>query len=197
MSNNEIYKRKNEIRKKFIKLRDELDRNNAKKFSNLISNKIINSLYFQNAKNILVYIPSRSEVDIRKVIEKAWYLNKNVLVPKTDSTTKQMCFYRIGSWEELEIGNFGILEPVIHKKKPFPITDIEVVLIPGVVFDYNGYRIGYGGGYYDRFLVKCNTSLYKIGVAFNFQVVKDLPILDHDYALDKIVTDEQTLFIQI
>lgn len=196
MLNNELNKSKNELRGKFLKMRNELDSKNVKQLSEVISNKIINSLYFRQAENISVYIPSNNEVDIRIVIEKAWELNKNVLAPKTDPILKQINFYKINSWEELKMGNFRISEPIVGKKKPFPIGNIEVILIPGILFDYNGYRIGYGGGYYDRFLTLCNTSLYKVGIAYNFQVIKRLPILDHDYAVDKIVTEKKSVFVE-
>jgi len=97
--------------------------------------------------------------------------------------------------EELEIGTYQLLEPIVDKKMPFPISNIEVVLIPGVAFDRNGYRLGYGGGYYDRFFANCLTPMYKIGIAYDIQIIDHLPVLKHDYPVDEIITEEQKIII--
>lgn len=193
---NELNKSKRELREKFLKVRSELDVKSVEQFSENISNKIINSLFFQNADKIAIYIPSKNEVNIRKVIERAWSLGKTILVPKIEHNTNKMRFYKIASWEELRLGKFQILEPIVGEEKPFPIGDIEVMLIPGIVFDYNGNRIGYGKGYFDRYLYLSSPYIYKVGVCYNFQVVDELPILDHDYAMDKIITEKQSIFIK-
>ncbi|MGD9678223.1 MAG: 5-formyltetrahydrofolate cyclo-ligase [Vulcanibacillus sp.] len=188
-------KKKVELRKKLINERNNLNTNKIELLSKIISDKIMDSNYFKKASNVLVYIPFRNEVDIRDVIEKAWQLNKQVIVPKTNLIEKKMYPYLINSWEELELGNYQLLEPIVDKKMPFPISNIEVVLIPGVVFDRNGYRLGYGGGFYDRFFADCLTPIYKIGIAYDFQIIDHLPVLKHDYPVDEIITEEQKIII--
>ena len=196
MESENYNKKKIELRKELIKKRNDLNSNKMKQFSSIISDKIINNCYFQKASNILAYIPCRNEVDIRDVIEKAWQLNKRIIIPKTDLIEKQIYPYLINSWQELELGNYQLLEPTIDKKKPFPITDIEVVLIPGVAFDKNGYRLGYGGGFYDRFFSNYQTNFYKIGIAYDFQIFNQLPVLKHDFPVDEIITEKQKLIIK-
>lgn len=187
--------KKAELRKELIKKRNNLSVNEINQFSELISDKIIGNLYFQKANNILAYISFRNEVDVSKIIEKAWNLNKQVLIPKTNLTKKNIQPYEINSWGELQIGNYQLLEPIIDNKETFPIADVEVVLVPGVAFDKNGYRLGYGGGFYDRFFATCQTTLYKIGVAYDFQVIDELPVLDHDCIVNEIITEKQIIII--
>lgn len=194
MDNNLCDNNKKELRKEYKMLRNQMDLTNVEKKSKLIVEKVIDSDFFVKAKNIMVYVPYKNEVDIRKVFEIAWERRKQILVPKTDSLTKKMEPYVIKSWDELIIGNYNIYEPNNNKKKPFLIDKIDVILVPGIIFARDGYRIGYGGGYYDRFFERFKDLPLIVGIAYDFQILDFLPNDNYDYPVSEIITDEQVIF---
>jgi len=129
----------------------------------------------------LFYYPHKNEVDLRPLIEKLLKQGKTVLLPKT--TDKDILPIQINSLASLKEGKFSIPEP---EGTPFPKEKIDVVFVPGVAFDKKGNRIGYGKGFYDRFLKDFDPI--KVGVAFDFQVIDELPAEDHDEKVDFIIT---------
>lgn len=188
---------KKQLREKFLQMRNNISINQIKEASKIICSKIINHHQFKDAQNILVYIPFRKEVEIKELIEEAWRLGKGVLVPKTEKQHRQMSIYEITSWQDLELGNYGIYEPKVNDKMPFIIDNINLVIVPGVAFDAKGFRLGYGGGYYDRFFDRFKKQPFKIGVAFEMQMVEQLPVDEHDYPVDQIITEERNTTEQI
>ena len=176
--------KKSEIRKKIFKLR-------KKNFSQSLIpnlNKIFQFLKKKDIKNKIIggYYPYNYEFDILgilKVLEKKKYL---VSLPKIDKNNK-MNFFQWSFSDPLSINNYGIPEP-INKKKIYP----EVLLIPLVAFDNNLNRLGYGGGYYDRYISKIEKvrKIIKIGVGFSFQKIKKLPTNKYDKKLDFVITEK-------
>lgn len=136
-----------------------------------------------------MYMPFRQEVDLRALIVEAWDRGKTVFLPKTDPVTKKMAVYEVSSFDELQPGAYGIREPTADERRKGQKEELDLVLLPGVVFDRHGYRIGYGGGYYDRFLPTLNPQTLLIGVAFSWQVVDCIPHEAHDQSLDGLVTE--------
>lgn len=176
---------KSEIRKKVIRLR-------KKKYSKSLS--INQYIFFNLLKNkgikkkiIGGYYPYNYELDIidlLKVLEKKKYL---VSLPRIDKNNK-MNFFQWSFNDPLSVNKHGIPEP-ISKKKVYP----DILLIPLVAFDNNFNRIGYGGGYYDRYISKIEqvNKVIKIGVGFSFQKIKKLPINKHDKKLDFVITEKK------
>lgn len=138
-----------------------------------------------------MYMPFRQEVDIRALIEEAWDRGKAVYLPKADPEDKKMAVYEVSAFDELEPGAYGIQEPVADDRRRGWREELDLILLPGVVFDRHGYRIGYGGGYYDRFLPTLLPRTLLIGVAFSWQVVDCVPYDAHDQPLDGLVTEEE------
>ncbi len=173
-----------DIRKKILHLR-------KKKYSRY--NSIQSNVVFKLFKNIDIkskiigaYYPFNYEIDILnilKILEKKNYL---ISLPKIRKNN-MMDFFHWSSKDPLIINKYGIPE-TISKKKVYP----EILLIPLVAFDNQLYRLGYGGGYYDRYISKFQDSkkLIKIGVGFSFQRVKNLPINKYDKKLDFLITEE-------
>lgn len=192
---NNIKTIKKELREKYLNLRVDLDKSKALDYSKNISNKIANLPIYRNANVIMVYIPFNNEVDIRTLIEDALKQKKTVLVPKTVKETKQLLAYQINSWGDLELGNFKVYEPKTKGKSPFPAEDIELILIPGLAFDVEGYRLGYGAGYYDRFFARFFKLPARIGIAFDFQIVNSLPADNHDIPVSLIITENRKISI--
>lgn len=115
-------------------------------------------------------------------------------LPKSDPSTKTITVYEVQAFSELRPGAYGILEPDVDGAREGKIDELDVVFVPGVVFDRDGYRIGYGGGYYDRFLPKLMPQTLCVGVAFSLQVVESVPRDAFDRRLHGLVTETETLW---
>ena len=145
---------------------------------------------YRDAPLVLTYVSYDSEVDTRQIMAAAWAAGKSVAVPKCVPADKTLRFYRIDSFDDLEPGFKDILEPVDDPEWLLYAKDMvgSVCLVPALVYDADGHRIGYGGGYYDRFL-----SFYpgdKLGLARTTQLSSNpLPHEDHDVPVDVIVTE--------
>jgi len=117
------------------------------------------------------------------MMDEAINKGKTVLVPHTEEEIKLVKFT---SWNDLKPGKFGILEPrtkIKRQKSP------DVVIVPGVAFDLQGYRIGYGKGYYDRLLKKLKAK--RIGICFDIQIIEKIPKHGHDERLDSVITEKR------
>lgn len=183
---------KKEIRRKMIEMRDTLPKDIIEEKSRVIQEKLYELNYYKKAKNIMFYVDTRNEVRTLDAIKKSIYLGKKVFVPKVINKC-DMLAVRIKNLDELKQGHFGILEPVsgeiINPK------ELEAVVIPGVAFDKRGCRLGYGGGYYDRFLQNLKADAIKIALAFEFQILDELPKEEYDILMDIIITEKRIYFI--
>lgn len=162
-------------------------------YSNLILNSILNSVYYKNAKNIMTFVSFSDEVDTHELIKIGIRDNKNILVPITIKETKELKLSLVTDFNELELGYYNILTP---KEKFIRYTDpklVDLIIVPGVVFDREGYRIGYGGGYYDRFLSKIEKSIPRIAIAFDLQIIDKVPREYYDIPVDYIITEKEII----
>lgn len=179
-----------EKRKEMMAIRNKVISNKEK--DEIIFQKIINLEEYRDCQSIFIYVSYLSEVNTIKIINKALDDKKYVLVPKTNKETKEMDAILIRSIDELEIGNYGILEPVDGFRANF--EDIELVIIPGVAFDDKGNRLGYGGGYYDRFLSKINSNTQKIAISYEEQITNlEEFVEEHDAKYDVLVTNNRII----
>lgn len=142
---------------------------------------------WNKAKTIAVTISRGREVDTKNIIEEAWKERKNVVVPKCDPKSNTMTFRRIESFFQLETVFFGLREPIVSKTIPVKPKEIDLMIVPGLCFDQEGYRIGFGGGYYDRYLEKYHGDT--LSLAFSCQLFKRLPRELHDVPVDGIITE--------
>jgi 5-formyltetrahydrofolate cyclo-ligase len=174
---------KSEIRKKILKIRKQ------KSFKNLNINceNILKILKKNKIKDKLVggYHPYNHEVDAMKILQKLERKGYQISLPKIKKNF-QMNFFNWSKNEPLKINKYGIPEP-ISANVVYP----DILLIPLSAFDNRLYRIGYGGGYYDRYIkkIKKRKKIITIGLAYSFQRVKKIPINKHDVKLDYVVTD--------
>lgn len=189
-----IHKKKKELRKKVQELRDAMDLEQRKALSARVADNLWSVPEFASAETILFFISFRSEVDTVPMIRRALGEGRVVCVPCTNASNKEMAACRIMDLEaDLETGNYDILEPRKECLRPVPAEDIDVVLMPGVAFDLTGGRLGYGGGYYDRFLEKCDPRCALIAVAFEIQIIDRVPCADHDAHIHKVVTEARVI----
>ncbi|MBV4440972.1 5-formyltetrahydrofolate cyclo-ligase [Clostridium tyrobutyricum] len=179
---------KKDIRKDILSIRDSLSDSQREALNNKIFDKVINSSEYKCAKCIFVFVSYRSEVNTHGIIKHALSSGKIVCVPKIISKDEGMKAVRIEKFSELVPGAFNILEPISTYKK-IDETFIDLTYVPGVAFDRHGGRVGYGGGYYDRFLKKLKKDSEKIAICYNFQLLDEVPRENHDVSIYKIITD--------
>ena len=177
---------KNELRKEFLIKRNELTSNYREFASHNIIKNIEDNELFKSAKSIFIYVSFGSEVETYTLIKK--YINtKTIYVPKI--VDNDMKLVQINDFDNLIRSNFGILEP---KENIFHDGSVDLVITPSVVFSKDGFRIGYGKGYYDKFFAK-KLHKYSIGVSFDKLLQNKVPTDAHDIAVDYIITEKETI----
>ena len=181
------------IRKQALQVRDSLTKEERIQKSNLIVQKVMEHRLYRQAEKLLVYVNYKSEVDTLVLIQEAVKEDQMVYCPKVHG--KEMEFYRIISLEELVDGYKGIREPVGESERMFTETGSSqeagtdcLMLMPGSAFDAQRNRIGYGGGYYDKYLEK-HPWLHTIAVCFECQIQKNIPADTYDWKPDVVVTE--------
>lgn len=179
---------KSELRIRIREERKELTKEEKKEFDYAIFYKLINSKEYVNAQHIFIYVSLKDEVDTYKIIEDSILRKKHIYVPKVISEEKIMKAVQINSISELELGYYGVYEPV-NLEKAIGEKYIDLVIVPGMAFDYEGGRLGYGGGFYDKFLSRLNPKVPKIALAYEFQLISKVPTEKHDVKVDRIITN--------
>ena len=150
---------------------------------------ITSSPEFEAARVIMLYLSTAMEVDTASLALRAWQAGKTVVVPKVAWNQRRMLPIEISTLSSgLTTTGPGVREPIAGK--PCPVEFIDLVIVPGLGFSENGYRIGRGMGFYDRFLAQTDFLGLSCGLAFHQQLVPDLPILDHDVPLSMLATDK-------
>lgn len=179
---------KKKLRLEVIKRRDELEKEYKVKADKIILEKIRESNLYKKSKNIFIYVGFGSEINTLDYIKIFIGDGKKICVPRTDLKNKVMCAVNIESIDELKISSYGIMEPS-EDKEEMRKDDIDLVILPGVAFDNNGGRIGYGGGYYDRFL-KDIIDTPKVALAYQIQIVDKIELEKHDIKYDFLITEK-------
>lgn len=151
---------------------------------------LFSSTIWQYANTIGITYAQKHEWNTIPIMQRAWEDGKIVGIPKIEPKTKQMSFHVINDISEVEEGAYNIFEPV-KNAAVLEKNSIDVLFVPGVVFDQAGYRIGYGGGYYDRFLMDYHGVT--ISLLAKFQLVAHIPKENHDIPVQYYVTDERLL----
>jgi 5-formyltetrahydrofolate cyclo-ligase len=189
-----VQQRKREIRKKVQEERDRLSHQERTGHSEVVLDRLFSLEEFRTADTIFFFISFRSEVDTVPMIKQALDAGKRVCLPYTYTESKQMVASHIVDFEkELEPGNYDIMEPRPECVRPVPPEEIDIVIMPGVAFDVDGRRLGYGGGYYDRFLDRCRPDSLRVAPCFDLQVIDEVPCADHDHQIHMIVTEKRVI----
>lgn len=144
---------------------------------------------FKKSHVISSFVSFRDEVEMDIINQKILKNKMTLVLPYIDMETKTMTFHIVNALEELKINNFGILEPNPKLHPQIDIDQIDLVLTPGVAFDLHGYRVGYGGGFYDRFFSEIKKAIPKVGIAFELQVVNTLEPEIHDLPVTHLITE--------
>ena len=180
---------KRKIRDRIKKLRSDLTKEQVAEESKLIYNQIIDNKIFERAEVVMSYMSFQNEIDTEKINDYIISCGKKLLLPKM---VDREIIKPIEYTGKFKIDNsFGIKEPVGETYN----GDIDLIIVPGVVFDREGNRIGYGRGYYDRFL-KLYPRTRKISLAYEFQILDRLEVEEHDEKIDEIVTKNNIIRIK-
>lgn len=170
---------KKELRLKLIHKRKSISSHEVIEKSSNICEQIINHKKYIQAEVIYLYAAVNNEVSLDLLAKTAIAHNKTIAYPKVNGD--YMSFYSVTSPDELVNGYRNILEPGIT----YPAPEPDLIIVPGVAFDTNGYRLGYGGGFYDRFLSR--TKGFSIGVSYDFQLLEEIPYDQYDIPLNTII----------
>lgn len=187
-----IYLIKKSIRNHILDKRSNLGENNHISFSKDIINKLYESDLYRDSKIIMTFISFGDEVDTHEFIKKSLKDGKRIVVPITFPKTKEIRPSELFDFNELKIGFYNILTPKDEFIRFIDPKEIDLIVVPGVGFDRNGFRVGYGGGYYDRFLSKYPDAV-KLGIAFDLQLIDEVPKEDFDIPVDLILTENEII----
>lgn len=196
---------KREIRGRYLKLRDQIPEDVRREKSKRITEKLMAHPWYHEAEELLCFVGFRSEVDTFQLMRESLRSGKNVYCPRVGIDGKSMEFYRIDSIGELQSGYQGILEPPADETRRFEAgqsvgkqseTGVcekpkcsALMILPGAAFDPQCHRIGYGGGFYDRYLERFVTPVHTVAVAFDEQIAPEIPSELHDICPELVITD--------
>ncbi len=172
-----------------LKRRKELLPEQAACMSRLAQQRLVATKLFAVARSLALYSPIYNEVDTSDIFLMARRREKQVYYPRVAG--EHLHFVPISSAGQLVPGAFGVLEPAADLKTSQQVPDL--ILIPGVAFDRCGHRLGYGRGFYDRYLACCSDNAVRVGFSYSFQLRNALPADAHDQSLDVLVTDAETI----
>ena len=186
----EIRKKKNDIREKYKALRQAILPDVKVKMDEKICNTFLSLATYRYASVLLMYAPKSDEVNIFPIAERALADGKQIAFPRCKPETHDMDYHYITSLDQLKKGSYGLLEPTPE----LPIYDFReskapaACIVPALVYDKHGYRLGYGKGYYDRYLG--NYSGSKVGMIYSDYIIDSLPRGRFDLNVDFIVTEK-------
>jgi 5-formyltetrahydrofolate cyclo-ligase len=186
---------KKQYRQKMLALRSGLYQSEVSLKSRKVMEGFLGLEGLEERKDYLAYLPVRNEVDTRPLLSRLIDMDKNVYVPKCDKACEgKMDFFRLTLFSDLKPGYHGIDEPCPDSAALFVNNGRAVCILPGLAFDRSGYRLGYGRGFFDRYLKSLpGPGPVLVGFAYDFQIVDSLPRDDWDVPVDMVITDQEVI----
>jgi 5-formyltetrahydrofolate cyclo-ligase len=179
---------KHQIRQKILNKRTKLNPDQVNSLSSIILENFYSLNLLDRARDVFLYLPIKNEVNTWPLLKKLWRLKISAFLPRCEKNNRKMDFYYVSSPDDLNKGAFNIPEPFTEIR--YNGNGPDLIILPGVAFDLKGYRLGYGQGYFDRFLPALDLTKIKIiALAYDFQIVPELPIDPWDKPVDIIVTE--------
>lgn len=183
---------KKALRRQMLQKRERLTQEYCLEAAQKLCQHLIQLPIYQQAETVMFYMSIRNEVDLHAAIDHAWQEGKRVFLPRVKNDWIEAV--QIDHWQQLQRGVYQIREP--DQKLPASQLDqIDLVLVPGVAFDLAGYRLGYGGGYYDRLFTRL-PDLVRMGIAYPTQIVSTVYPEQHDRSLSYLLTSEHLYTIK-
>ena len=185
---------KKDFRKKVIEYRNNKDTDFISTNSQKITEKLLSMNCIKDANTIMLYLDFNNEVKTDQLITKLISLRKTVAAPVTIKDERKLIPFKITNLKDgINIGAYGIREPKKDPSNELNVEAIDILIVPAVAYDKDCYRLGYGGGFYDRFLENLRKDAVTIGIAFDLQIFDEVPKEAHDAQLDYIVTESRIL----
>lgn len=179
------------LRQSISEIRRNMDKEEKQNKDIQLRESIFNTEEYKNSKVVFVYVSMEDEINTIEIIKRLFEDKKVVAVPKIFKNPKRMEALRIDSFDDLnQKGAFGILEPSFEAQNISDLVDLTIV--PGLAFEPSGKRVGYGGGYYDKFFNSYPKSK-KVALCYDYQIVEDTYPQDYDQAVDKIISENRII----
>ena len=191
----EIQKTKDEIRDEITTILKSLSDKDIAEITKGIENRLFEFANFLEARIALLYINNANEVNTHSILKRCFDYNKILVLPLINSNIQEFRLLKIDNLDfDLKPGPNGVLEPDIERCKTVPIECIDIAIIPGVAFDEKGGRIGSGDGYYNRLIPKLPITTRKVSLAFDSQILPQVPTESHDKYVDIIITEKRIIY---
>lgn len=184
---------KSAIRKEMISKRRAMTQDEMMEKSSVIQTRVLGLSAYKESEVIGLYASFNNEVSTSVFFDRAVKDGKKVLFPRIKAEEKELEFVAVRRLEELELGAYGILSPPHGEGHADSIRDRWFLVIPGVAYDLKGGRLGYGGGFYDRYLHKLERKPFIAALAYEFQILDDIPMRPHDVRVDAIITEQRVI----
>jgi len=185
---------KGELRKNILRLRMALSKEELFVKSSAVAERLFALSQFKQAGVIMFYLDFRNEVQTGDMIKEVLRVGKRVVIPITDAKNVRLIPSEILDFPgDVVPGTWGILEPKPECVRPVDAKDIDLVVVPGVAFDVKGNRLGYGGGFYDRFNPTTRPDSTLVALAFELQVLPDVYPEAHDYKVHYVITEDRVI----
>lgn len=182
---------KDSLRQRILTARSQFDAHTIHHRSGVIQRALLQSSAFENADKIAAYSPIRNEVETQAIAEGAWKMGQQIFFPRWNPETRSISLAQAEADTPLIKMPWGTMEPEVEADELFPANEMDLIIVPGVVFDEQGFRIGYGYGGYDRFLKHFEGA--RVGLAFEMQVVDSLPRDTHDIACTQVISETRII----
>ncbi|MBO0888401.1 5-formyltetrahydrofolate cyclo-ligase [Candidatus Bathyarchaeota archaeon] len=194
MGEAQIAVEKENLRRYILRLRDRQTSLEVEQKSEDITDQVLHLHEFVRARGIACYVSKNTEVDTRVLIRTALTQEKRVLIPVVKKGDVELFFSEIHDLgKELAPGTFGILEPKPEFVRPVNLDAIDLIFVPGIVWDRDGYRLGWGRGYFDRAIKNLPQHVKSAGLAFNLQLINQVPRDQFDVPVDMVITESRVI----
>lgn len=183
-----VHLKKQKLREEILKRLHSISKEEKEKKVRELKNKLFSLKEFKKAKCVMFYVSKHYEVNTHEMIDESIVMGKKVVVPVTLKEEKMLKPSELRDREkELIKGHYGIHQPREEHIRLVSLEEVDLMVVPGLAFDKSGHRLGHGGGYYDRFLEKAPPTIFTVGLAFDFQIMDELPRHDTDIPVDKVI----------
>ncbi len=191
--NNKLKDEKTLLRSRYRELRNSINKVEKVEFDDLIFQRIISHELYKECKIVLAYYSINSEVDTLKLINYTLSIGKPIALPRCNAD-RTISFYIINSLDSLEISSYGIAEPVENPDTLVRSFDSSLCIVPALAYDMKGFRLGYGGGYYDKFL-SSHKNITTMGICYSACLTDSLINEEHDISIDYLMTEKD--FVEV
>jgi len=175
------------VRQNILKLRETLSSEKVSKLSQKIQDRVFKANFWPKSGRVGLYAPVRNEVMTQSIFQKALESGLHVYFPRVEQGIQ---FYEVNGPEDLQKGSWSILEPKKDCVALSPTEKLDLLIVPGIAFTKMGHRIGYGRGFYDKYISDLAQNIPVVGIAYDFQVIENFPLDDWDQPLTGVMTEK-------